>query len=43
MIAATSNITAQIDINIHEFLISLLPLRCIIRHANQKLSAMAVE
>jgi len=43
MIAATSNITAQIDINMHAFLISVFHLCWIIRHISQKLSAMAVE
>jgi hypothetical protein len=43
MIAATSNITAQIEISMHAFLISVFHLCWIIRHVNQKLPAIAVE
>jgi len=41
--AATSSITAQIEINIHVFTNSPLPLRCIMRRVNQTLSPNAVE
>lgn len=43
MIAASSSITAQMDMKMHVFTISFLPLCCIIRQVNHVLAANATE